>query len=145
MVDTNRPRCLSLVGVSVRFGDGAPTTTSMTPQHVCLPTSTNALISMRIVNRTRSDTRGCAKESFGFSRLVFRTWCLALGTCLYCCLPSLKHNHLRRTHAACAHTNPRQSDGEAMLRRRRAPSPERVSPTEGREDWEYQVQGLERE
>ncbi|CAM9207830.1 unnamed protein product, partial [Hapterophycus canaliculatus] len=30
-------------------------------------------------------------------------------------------------------------DGEAMLRRRRAPSPERVSPIEGREDWEYQL------
>ncbi|CAM9599517.1 unnamed protein product [Scytosiphon promiscuus] len=30
-------------------------------------------------------------------------------------------------------------DGEAMLRRRRAPSPDRVSPVEGREDWEYQL------
>lgn len=31
-------------------------------------------------------------------------------------------------------------DGEALLRRRRAPSPEHVSPVQGREDSEYQVQ-----
>lgn len=32
-----------------------------------------------------------------------------------------------------------QSDGEALLRRRRAPSPEHVSPVHGRGDSEYQV------